>query len=736
MRPLARPLVDRSQLERAINRARWAGAALALGLAPLFPNLGPVWVAGLVAVIAASALVVPRLRWPRLGHAIDTGVVVYAMVLFSPDHEWTVGFIGVLLVIGAAFRFGRSGAFASAITLSLAYLAIAAYRDVAMGYAMEPQRIGFGASVYLMTALLMGGILWELQALRDQKEEQTERYEALLRAQSDLGQVVILSEDGRVAYVNEAFAELVGRPIADIDDVRSLYDIVAPEAREAFREKVETNIRSGRSITLDAPVVRPDHERRYLEVALKPFGTSAQARLVVLARDVTDRTYAENALEHQALHDILTGLPNRTLLHDRLEHAILDARRRQETLALLILDLDDFKVVNDSFGHHVGDALLTQVGPRFQAELREADTVARLGGDEFAIVLPGTDRSSAGRIAAALLHALERPFTVENEALLIGASIGIAVYPEHGDAASTLMQKADIAMYAAKAEFGNGYAVYAPEHDQHGENRLALLTDLRNAIAQNDLVLEFQPQVSLRTGRVTAVEALVRWHHATRGIIAPTNFVPFAERTGLIKPLTEWVLAEALRQAKTWRAAGHDAPVAVNLSTRNLLDPLFPAHVATVLGELDVPASALRFEITESVLLAEPEQAMLVLGELRALGVQLALDDFGTGYSSLSYLNRLPLHEVKIDRSFVQGLCSSDASSSTIVQATVDLGHRLGFAVVAEGVETQCEWDRLVELGCDIVQGYHIARPMPAADIVRWLTTLGRLDPSAASAAD
>lgn len=726
------PLVAAARLEHAINLARWAGVALAIGLSPLYPHLGVPWVVALVVLIAGTAFIVPRVHAPRLGHVADIAIVVAASFVYSPDPQWTTFFLLVLVIITGAFRFGRIGAFGTAIVVSASYVAIAAFRQAVLGFPMEPHHIAFHISVYLLSALLMAGVLWELEALRTQTVEQTGRYEALLRAQSELGQVVLMSEGDRIVYANDAFAQLVGLD-SEITHVRSLYDVIVPAEREAFRDRVDTHIRSGRSITTDVPIQRRDGERRYLEIALKPFGRAGDA-LVMIARDVTDRTYAENALAHQALHDILTGLPNRTLLNDRLEHAILESRRRTEPLALLLIDLDQFKVVNDSFGHHVGDALLTQVGPRFQAHLREADTVARLGGDEFAVILPGTDHSEAGRVAATLLKALERPFVVEAEAFPIGASVGIAMYPAQGDSASVLLQKADIAMYAAKAELGNGYTVYAPEHERHGADRLALLAELRTAIESDALFLEFQPEVSLRSGRATAIEALVRWRHAERGIVPPTMFIPFAEQTGLITPLTEWVITRALREAGAWRDAGHDVPVAVNLSTRNLLDPLFPEQVQRALEAAGVPASALRFEITESVLLAEPERSMITLGELRDLGVRLALDDFGTGYSSLAYLNKLPLQEVKIDRSFVHKVCTPGDSSSTIVQATVDLGHRLGFEVVAEGVETQCAWDRLVELGCDIVQGFHIARPMAGESVVRWLDELGRIP--GASAAD
>ena len=731
MSPPSSPIMEMPRLERAINNARWAGAIAVVLIAPFFGNIGLGYLAALTACMLTGALVIPRVRRPFVAQVVDAIVVILGMFTFSPDPEWPQSVIGVFLVIGGAFRFGRAGTLAAATVASVAFAGISVYRQAAFGYALEPLRLAFPPAIFLFTALLMAGIVWQLETVRRRADAETERYQALLRAQSDLGQIVLLTEAGHVVYMNDALADLIGRP--EIDDIQPFYELVALEARAGFRTKVEAHIRNGDSVTTEVPIIRPDGERRYLEVAIKPFGTNSQSRLVLIAKDVTDRTHTKNALAHQALHDILTGLPNRTLLHDRLDHAIHDARRRQETLALLVVDLDEFKVVNDSFGHQVGDALLTQVGPRFHAALRESDTVARLGGDEFAVVLPGVDPSSAGRVAASLLKSLERPFAVEAEELLVGASVGIAVYPQHGDTAQQLLQRADIAMYAAKAALGNGYSVYAPEQEQHGANRLGQLSELRRAIEGDELFLEYQPLVSLRTGRVTSVEALVRWRHPTRGRIAPSAFIPFAEQTGLITPLTERVLEMALHDVGLWKARGHDYPVGVNLSTRNLLDPLLPERVAELLREHGVPPSSLRFEITESVLLAEPERAMVTLQQLRGIGVRFALDDFGSGYSSLSYLHRLPLEEVKIDASFIRELGSDDASGATIVGATVDLGHRLGFAVVAEGVETQEEWDRLVSLGCDIVQGFHIARPMPAQDVLRWLDILRDAPAAAAS---
>ena len=408
--------------------------------------------------------------------------------------------------------------------------------------------------------------------------------------------------------------------------------------------------------------------------------------------------------EHQALHDALTELPNRTLFHDRVGQALAVSRREHISVAVMIMDLDRFKQVNDTLGHASGDELLMQVGVRLRAALRESDTVARLGGDEFGVLLPKVvDSVAAASVARKLRKALEEPFTIYGLALQIEASVGIALYPEHGDDVHSLLQRADVAMYVTKEQPG-GCEIYAKERDDYSPDRLTMLTELRRAIDQGELVLHYQPKAELRSGEVKGVEALVRWSHPVRGLTPPDEFIPLAQKTGVIVPLTFFVLNEALRQCRTWQLEGLDLSVGVNLSVRNLLDVHLPDTVGELLGRWEVPPSLLELEITESTILADPIRAMHVLSRLSGMGVRLAIDDFGTGYSSLAYLKRLPVDELKIDKSFVQGMDENE-NDAVIVRSTIDLGRNLGLRVVAEGVETAAAWRRLVALGCDVAQG-------------------------------
>jgi diguanylate cyclase (GGDEF)-like protein len=433
-----------------------------------------------------------------------------------------------------------------------------------------------------------------------------------------------------------------------------------------------------------------------------------------------DNQHQAAKTQHQALHDALTGLPNRTLLHDRIDQAIHQADRELVPAALLLLDLDRFKEVNDTLGHHYGDQLLVQVGERLRGRLRQVDTVARLGGDEFAVLLPRIQTAEgAVAVASKLLAGFDEPFRLEDLALEVEASIGVAVYPEHGSDPDELLQRADIAMYAAKDTHA-GFVLFDPKQDQHSPRRLALLGELRRAIDQQQLLLHYQPKVDAHTSRVLGVEALVRWQHPEHGLIPPGEFIPLAERTGLIGPLTHYVLDAALHQCRDWRQDGHELPVAVNVSARRLLDLDFPGEVAGLLTHWRVPARLLMVEITESTIMADPTHAIQILGRLNEMGVQLSIDDFGTGYSSMAYLKTLPVHELKVDRSFVAQM-TSDSRDAVIVHSTIDLGRNLGLRVVAEGVEDSLTLQHLDLLGCHAAQGYHISRPMPAEDLIDWL---------------
>ncbi len=437
--------------------------------------------------------------------------------------------------------------------------------------------------------------------------------------------------------------------------------------------------------------------------------------------EIRNREQTQQALQYQTFHDALTGLPNRQLLSDRLGQALQLARGSGRLLALLMLDLDHFKEVNETFGHRAGDLLLGQIGPRLQSELGEGDMIARLGGDEFAVLLSDANEMAAKVVAEKLLAAFDQPFEVEGQLFDIAASIGIATFPKDGDSADSLLRRADIALFVAKRTRG-AYVSYSPEHEKLGASRLTLMAELRQAIHREQLFLHFQPMVSLRDETLTGVEALVRWNHPEHGLVPPVEFIPFAEKTRLIQPLTRWVLTAALRQCQVWHQGGRTIPVAVNISMRDLVDPELPELIASTLRATGAQPSWLRLEITESVIMADPERAIDTLDRLRRLGVRLGIDDFGTGYSSLAYLHRLPVDEIKIDRSFLsQMVGTTRGGGANIVRAAIDLGHSLRLESVAEGVEDARTWDLLVALGCDTAQGYYIGRPMAAGAVLPWL---------------
>jgi diguanylate cyclase (GGDEF)-like protein len=426
------------------------------------------------------------------------------------------------------------------------------------------------------------------------------------------------------------------------------------------------------------------------------------------------------AKEHQSVHDALTGLPNRVLFRDRVEHAIQAAMRTGQGCSVMLMDLNHFKEINDTLGHHQGDRLLQEVAARLRSTLRTSDTVARLGGDEFGILLYGVpDPVQAGIVAEGLLERLREPFAVDATTLQVGGAIGVACHPAHGDDVETLIQRADIAMYVAKGA-STGHAVFEAGQDHHSPRRLRLAAELRGAIGRSELVLEYQAKADLQTGRIVGVEALSRWEHPQLGVLDPSEFVPLAEQTGLIIALTSSVLEAALERVAAWRALGHDISVAVNLSARSFLDAGLADEIPMRLAERGVPPECLELEITESMLMQDPVRARTTLERLAAIGVSVSVDDFGTGYSSLAHLKRLPVDTLKIDKSFVLDM-AEDGADEAIVRSMIELAHNLGMRVVAEGVESAANWVRLAELGCDLAQGFHLSRPLPASGFLALL---------------
>ncbi|MFZ6777984.1 EAL domain-containing protein [Undibacterium sp. Ji83W] len=429
----------------------------------------------------------------------------------------------------------------------------------------------------------------------------------------------------------------------------------------------------------------------------------------------------EKEISRLAYWDTLTNLPNRALFTDMLEEAIASARSHEKSCYVLMMDLDRFKHVNDVMGHRFGDILLNQVAIRLSAELGAGGTKpARLGGDEFAILLPASSKENALDLANRILRSLEKPISIEDQTVDLGAGIGIAGFPEHAGDAQSLLSRVEVAMYAAK-QGNSGAVIYSPDIDKSSQQSLSLLSELRAALEQQAFRLYVQPKVGLDHDQVIAVEALVRWIHPERGFIFPDQFIPFAEQTGFIRQLTHWVMNEAARVCHAWNQQSIHLKISVNISTRDLLDQDLPGKFAQILQNHEVKAASFCLEITESAIMDDPVRAFQTLDKLHAMGFELSIDDFGTGYSSLAYLKRLPVHELKIDKSFVLKM-EKDIDDTKIVKSTIDLGHNMGLRVVAEGVENIEVMNLLKELGCDQAQGYYISKPMPSADMPAWLS--------------
>lgn len=494
---------------------------------------------------------------------------------------------------------------------------------------------------------------------------------------------------------------LLGVAVSAVGSLFTARSVTRPiEALTRFARRI------GRGESTDALEVRRHDEISELAVAFNQMRDGIAER----ERKITDLAYL----------DRLTGLPNRALFSERLQQAISEALRLSSALSVMMMDLDRFKYVNDTLGHHIGDLLLHEVGNRLRASLPStSDTIARLGGDEFAVLLPTDDAQSAQLVATRLLEALEHPLMIEGQIVDVGASIGIVSYPINGTDMNTLLRRADVAMYTAKRA-NLGFALYDERDDQHSAERLSLMSELRQAVERDELKLYYQPKVDLATRSVKYVEALVRWDHPTRGFISPDEFIPFAEQTGYIKVISRWVIDRAVRQCGLWRAMGLELDVSINVSARDLINSGLPETVDRILKKYDVSPRWIWIEITESAILDDPNHAIETLDRLHALGVRLSVDDFGTGYSSLSYLKRMPVDELKIDKSFVIGM-ADDGDDEIIVRSTIDLGHNMGLKVVAEGVESEAMLERLKVLRCDLAQGFHVSRPLPPEDLERWL---------------
>jgi diguanylate cyclase (GGDEF)-like protein len=641
-------------------------------------------------------------------------------------------------------RFAVSTGIALALAAGAILLVVRHFNTV------QAERAATSQARVLASALLSGSLLasdFEGPVSQPRRATLDELFDSRVLASGVL-LVKLYSADGTVTYSTDH--RLVGTKSPRVDHIREALggtirgDQTTLEAdgaqgdRKVLRTYAPVAVAGGSGVA----AIFQDYEpiAQAAQAAFLPIAGIFEAALLLLfvalvpiLRQVTLRIRRQmEELQHRALHDELTGLPNRTLFGDRIGQAILAARRGNGSPVVMLLDVDRFKEINDTLGHETGDLLLQEISGRLRDELRANETLARLSGDEFGVLLPAASAEDATVVADRVHASLESAFNIGGIPLEISASIGMAAHPEHGEQVDGLLQHADVAMYMAKAAHAKT-AIYDAEQDSNDAARLALAGELRRAIETGELVVFFQPKAELESGRILGAEALVRWEHPERGFIPPNDFVPIAERTGLIKPLSRFVLAASVNQCKVWNAAGYDLHVSVNLTIPDLLDLELPDWIGSMLTETGVTPDQLELEITETTILADPFHVRRVLNRLNEMGLRLAIDDFGTGYSSLAYLRHLPVQTIKIDRSFVMGM-GEDPSDATIVRSTIDLGRNLGLEIVAEGVESQEAWDALRSHGCTLAQGYFISRPVPADELAALLEERAERTPGPAAA--
>jgi len=715
------------ELERAYSVARIVGAVLALILAPFMSGI---WYPGVVLLtiyLAACGFGLGyawrrvttragrvRLRWS--GIALDVGAAGIAIALLSKDPNWSALLVVPLLIFVSTLRAGIRGGVAAAAALSAIVVVASLLRQQAYGYAIDPPFLAFQLGLFWLSLLLFVSILRETETLQTLRSD---LLAPLLMAQEQIGDAVLIRDGERFIFVGEAIQRITGHATDDFAKLGNVLDLIPADERHA----VEQRLGLAGPDRFETHLVHRNGRHVPVEVARTKVSRAGETRVVAIVRDVTERRAVAESLEFTATHDQLTGLPNRVVIARALDAV------KEERAALVLVDLAHFGDVSERFGHAASDELLRHAAVRIRAHLRSMDTLGHVGADDFAVVLPGADAVAATRMARDLAEAFTEPFDIVGRPLLTRANFGIAMRPEHGRDALTLLRCSEVAVGHAAAS-GGGIAVYDAERDAERAERMTLLAELQDVITRGGLSIAFQPSIDVRTGVPVALEALARWEHPTRGPIPPSTFIPLAEYSGLITSVTRQMLQGALDACRAWHDAGEELAVAVNVSLRDLSDVEFPSLVRESLGALD--PRYLILEITESQVIADREHVMRTLAQLRDMGVRLALDDFGSGLSSLTQLHELPVTQVKLDRVFAQRL--SAAGGDSVARAAIELAHALGLEAVAEGVEDSATLLRLGELTCDLAQGYLMAIPMPPEDVLGWVRTQRRRSIRAVSA--
>lgn len=572
----------------------------------------------------------------------------------------------------------------------------------------------------IISFMIVAGVFMIRKIFIQQREDADKVRTLSLAVEQNPGVTIIVDTSGKINYVNSAYCDLTGKSLDNV--IGQLPEVLNPDFMDKkILESIWSSMRSGK--TWEGELQNPiDIDRAHWDkTTISPVKDNRKqiTHYVILQEDISEQKEHREQLEYLAMHDALTGLPNRTLFNDRLEQAIIAASRENEPLAVMLMDLNNFKNINDTMGHQVGDGILKEIGTRLLKIIRGADTVARMGGDEFLILLPASDPDKRAQFIKRITSILESPFFVGDRSFEISASIGLAMYPDDGDNPELLLRHADIAMYSAKAT-SSTYMRYDESLDAGNSGRLQLSNSLRRAIETDQFLIHYQPLISFATDTVQGVEALIRWNHPERGLLFPDSFIPLAEQTNHITGITQWVIINAFRDVARWTSMGYELGISINISARDLLAPEFYNSIKQGLASNGISPSNVTIEITESALMTHTHQTMNNLNKLRETGVNIAIDDFGTGYSSLQHLKRFPVSILKIDKSFVMNMTNDD-NDAIIVRSTTDLAHNMGLKVTAEGIEQQDCYELVNILGCDYGQGYLISTPMTFDNLIAWL---------------